>query len=95
LPLTDTELRKRTLFREVNARIQALSERFGVENGTVQVLCECGLDGCLQRVDLPVAVFAELGLEQPRFVVAPGHGRPGHDRLVAETAAYGVVAVMA
>jgi hypothetical protein len=79
----------------VNAHIRAISEGFGIETGTVRVLCECGLDGCLQRVEVPVAVFAELGPEQRRFVVAPGHGRPGRDRLVVETADYGVVAVTA
>jgi hypothetical protein len=95
--IADTELRTRTLFREVNARIRAISQGFGIETGTVQVLCECGVDGCLQRLEVPVGVFAELGLEveQRRFVVAPGHGRPGRDRLVLETADYRLVAVTA
>jgi hypothetical protein len=95
LPSTDIELRKRALFREVNARIRTISERFGIETGTFNVLCECGGDGCVQRVEVPVDVFAELRLEQRRFVVAPGHSQAGRDHVVAETAAYGVVAAIA
>jgi hypothetical protein len=76
----------------VNAQIRSISESFGIDHGTYEVLCECGEGGCVQRLEVPVAVFTELRHDH-RFVVAPGHARPGRDHVVAATAAYAVVAV--
>jgi hypothetical protein len=87
----DSELRKRTLFRAVNARIRVLSERFGFENGTFEVLCECGDERCVQRIEVPRLDFVDLADDQHRFVVAPDHELPGRDRVVARSAAYRVV----
>jgi hypothetical protein len=87
------DAKKRMLFREVNARIRAINERFGVENGSYEVLCECGTDSCMRRIEVPTAMFAEVRDDQERFVVAPGHERADGERVVEAGATYAVVSV--
>jgi hypothetical protein len=77
----------------VNARIGAVNDRFGVSVGTYQVLCECGAESCLQRIEVPSEVFTELRDDRARFVVAPGHEASGADEVVAETGSYSIVEV--
>ena len=68
-----------------------MSERLGVDSATYQVLCECGDEKCMQRVDVPTGVFADVRDDHGQFVVAPGHERRGRDRVVAQAPAYSVV----
>ena len=55
------------LIREVNARIRELSDRHCLADGTYILLCECGEEGCLKHVEVPVAAYRgekpEVGLE--------------------------------
>ena len=90
--LTPPELSRRTLFREVNARIREITARFGTTAATYVVLCECGEDGCMKRVEVPAAVYEEVvDRGRERFLVAPGHERHDLDRLVSRNAGYSVV----
>lgn len=92
------ELTKRTLFREVNGRIRGVSDRFGRETRSYHILCECGADLCMERVEVPVAVLGQVQDEtdaDARFLVAPGHERVGTDQVVLATAGYSIVAVEA
>jgi hypothetical protein len=77
----------------VNTRIRSINERFGIDRPTYEVLCECGHDACVQRVEVPVAVFAEVHVNDERYVVAPGHQWTGGDHVVAERTAYSIVAL--
>lgn len=84
----------RLVVREVNAAILELEERFG-RNGHAPVLCECGAEGCLQRLHVPTDVYEAIRAEAQRFVIAPGHERAGGERVTAEEADYLVVAANA
>ena len=58
------------------------------------MLCECGMDRCLERLEVPVSVYEDVvDLTGRRFVVAPGHQRPDLDLLVAESSEYSVVEI--
>ena len=86
------ESARRQLFREVNGQIQAINERFGAGFGTYDILCECGSEDCMQRVEVPRALYERVRADGSRYVLAPGHrGLPG-DRLVVEESTYSVVA---
>jgi hypothetical protein len=88
-----SELKRRTLFREVNMRIRAISERFGVEDPSYVVLCECGAESCLRRVEVPAEVFSDVREDGQRFVVAPGHERPGGERVLETATTYSLVGI--
>ena len=56
------------------------------------VLCECGSEHCMKRVEVPVAVYDEvLDGTHGRFLIAPGHEHSPLDRLVSREASYCVV----
>ena len=85
-------LDNRLLFREVNERIRAVNAAFGVPPVTYELLCECERGDCLERLEVPSAVFDEIRTDLQRFVVVAGHEEPGAE-VVAEGATYRVVAV--
>jgi hypothetical protein len=60
------------LLRDVNARIREISDRFGTDDGCYRLLCECGGDGCHERVEVP-ASFYEEARRQAQFFLAQGH----------------------
>ena len=70
-----------------------MNGRFGVSEAGCQVLCECGDESCLQRVEVPLGVFAELRARNDRFIVARGHERRESERVVTEAPTYAIVAV--
>jgi hypothetical protein len=63
------------LFREVNDRIEDLSQKFQVvpEHGEVEFHCECGRPGCDARVTMTLAEYAGIRAQDDRFAVFPGH----------------------
>ena len=69
------ELKRRVLLREVNARIREVSDRFGTPDGSYRLLCECGEEGCSERLDVPVAGYDELRLRNG-FLVCAAHEPP-------------------
>lgn len=80
------------LFREVNDRIQSLSEGFsGDASEAVTFVCECSDAGCRAPVDLTLAEYARVRAHARWFVVAPGHVAPDHEHVARETARYVVV----
>jgi hypothetical protein len=80
----------RLVVREVNAAIVELEERFG-RNGHLSVLCECGTAGCLERLEIPTALYEEVRGDVGRFIVARGHSPDGDDRDSADDAPYRIV----
>lgn len=58
--------------REVNENIAELGERFGLQEGTLELICECGEVGCVERVEVPADEYERLHAGGRR-IVAPGH----------------------
>lgn len=73
--------------REVNETIAELGERFGLQEGTLELICECGEPGCAERVEVPSAEYERLHAAGRR-IVAPGHV---HARASELHAGYAVV----
>ena len=88
--LTDV-LTKRSLFREVNRQVRSLNASFSVVEDSYSVLCECGRSECLEWVEVPERVYAEVCKDETVFVVAEDHAEPD-ERLVSDGGAYFLVA---
>ena len=77
------------VFREVNERIEA--GRWPGERGPVAFRCECARLGCNLLVELSISDYEQVRSDPRRFVLAPGHELPEHERVVKRHAAYEVV----
>lgn len=76
-------------FREVNARIVELGERFGFREETLELICECDDTGCMEHLIIPASEYERVREAQGWNVVAAGH--PPCGRVVARGAGYVVV----
>lgn len=91
-PTRDRMAKNEAMFREVNARIRELSERW--ELGTpdlVSFVCECSRVGCSDPVELTLAEYEEVRSNPSHFFVVPGHEDAAADGVVARFDRYVVV----
>jgi hypothetical protein len=82
---------QRLLFREVNDRIRDVSVGFAIPVDSYEVLCECGRNGCLERIEVPIPMYDEIRGDRLRFLVRPGHELRELEDVVAEGGTYRVV----
>jgi hypothetical protein len=61
------------LFREVNERIERVSEALEVTNEEIALLCECGDEACTERLDVGLADYERIRSDGTLFFVRPGH----------------------
>jgi hypothetical protein len=81
--------RMQSLFRSVNERIAATSERSGADE--TEIVCECPDQSCTERVELPLAQYEEVRDEPTRFVVRPGHEDETIARVIEQHRGFEVV----
>jgi hypothetical protein len=67
----DRLARNETLFREVNERVEEISEGAGLE--MIEFVCECGDADCTEAVSLTHPEFEQLRDDPLLFAVVPGH----------------------
>jgi hypothetical protein len=84
----ERQARNEALFREVNERIAELRESSA---GTIEVHCECGLERCGKRLQIPAGVYEQVRSQDDRFVVVPGHETPDLEYAVDWTDDYVIV----
>lgn len=93
MPPTRERLAKNeALFREVNARIRELSERW--ELGTpdlVAFVCECSRSGCSEPVELTLDEYEQVRSSSSHFFVVPGHEDERTDTVVDRFERYVVI----
>ena len=81
-----------SFFREVNERINELSERFHTrEESPVEFVCECSRLGCVEQVSLTLSEYQEVRAVPTHFAVAPGHVEPDHERVVRSNPRFTIV----
>ena len=88
------QARNEALFREVNERIAELGSgaQAWSPDGTVEFMCECGVDGgCGERVRMPLRAYETVRAQDDRFVVRPGHETIELERAVEWTDEYVIV----
>ena len=93
--MRERELTAKThfLFRELNANIVALLDRFAgtARARTVEVHCECGRDVCSELLNLRRDEYEGARAIPTWFLIAPGHASPDVERVVEERERYAVV----
>jgi hypothetical protein len=78
------------LFREVNDRINGIQEDFGHAHA-FDIVCECGAQGCMERLTLTHEQYTALR-ENPRtFAVVAGHVAEDVEDVVERNEAFWVV----
>jgi hypothetical protein len=78
-----------TMFRAVNREIEDAAEAAGDQD--LEVLCECGRDGCRGLIELTVSDYDRVHGQRDRFVVLPGHETAEIENVVERTDRYIVV----
>jgi hypothetical protein len=79
---------RQVLSRIVNGRILQLSDGAGAPAARVAVVCECGNDGCFERIELTKAEYDAIRARATRFVLLPGHEIAAHERVVERRDGY-------
>ena len=80
------------MYRSVNREIEHASQEFGQgPEDRIQVLCECGEDGCSETLEVTFAEYDEAHRQRDRFVVVPGHQDEEIEHVVIRTDQYLVV----
>jgi hypothetical protein len=91
-PRQDRVSRNEAVYRAVNREIEQTSEELGEgPHGRLEVICECGEDGCSETLDLTVQEYDEAHVQRDRFVVAPGHEDGKIEHVVKRSERYLVV----
>ncbi|HEY3550520.1 MAG TPA: hypothetical protein VGK69_05655 [Gaiellaceae bacterium] len=80
-----------TLFREVNERIAALSDRYADELRPNSYICECLSPDCAAMLELSHDEYERFREQGARFFVLPGHEDPAVEDVVETTEQYVVV----
>ena len=81
------------MFRAVNLEVERVSEELGGgPNDRLEILCECGDDGCNTTLDVSRAEYDEAHQQPDRFMVAPGHEDEQIEHVVKRTPEYLIVA---
>jgi hypothetical protein len=85
----DRVAQREVVEKDVN---DAIAEGLGASaDGTVSVLCECALEECKEWLTVSTDSYALTQKDDTLFVVAVGHERPEHERIVERHPAYLVV----
>ena len=83
--------RNEALFREVNERIERVTEALQVTSETIGILCECGNPSCTQTIEVPLREYERIRGESELFFVCMGHEEPDVEEIVEEHGNFGVV----
>jgi hypothetical protein len=79
------------LFREVNERIERISETLQVTTETIDILCECASETCVERIVVPLPDYERIRRDPELFFVHRGHEEPDIEDVVEQTENYDVV----
>jgi hypothetical protein len=79
------------LFRNVNEQIEDINRAFAELTRTMDVVCECGVLSCSERLLVPVSEYEEVRADSALFLVVPGHEKPEVEHLVEDRGGYYVI----
>jgi hypothetical protein len=80
------------MYRSVNLEVVHVSDELGGgPNDRLEILCECGEDGCGTTLEVARAEYEEAHQQRDRFMVAPGHEDEQIERVVKRTPEYLIV----
>jgi hypothetical protein len=70
------------LFRNVNERIETLSQTLAEDDSMMEYLCECDRPECYHRVKATRREYEAVRAESTHFIVLPGHEDARVERVV-------------
>jgi hypothetical protein len=73
--------RNEALFREVNERVEEISEG-APRLDSIDFICECGDADCTQAIPLTRPEYEQLRADPLHFAVVPGHAIPDIEEVV-------------
>ena|SRR5579864_1537937 len=79
---SDAKARNEELFRQVNERIEAISQSIPASDPTMEFLCECDDVECQGTLRATRAEYESVRAEPTHFVVLPGHVDPQVEHVV-------------
>jgi len=92
-PREERIARNEKRLRAVNREIEQISvqELEAGRHSELEILCECGRDGCYERITLSIGDYEAAHSERDRFIVVPGHENREIERVVERAREYLVV----
>jgi hypothetical protein len=81
---------RQNLFRDANERIEYAAATVG-HVGRRPFICECSLDGCVERIEVESAVYDEVRGHKARFLTLPGHEIAAIEVIVERNEEYQIV----
>jgi hypothetical protein len=78
------------LFRSVNEQVSDLNQTFLVE-GMLRIVCECGVQSCLEQIDVAPGSYEAVRADSALFMIKPGHEVPEVETVVERNDTYFVV----
>jgi hypothetical protein len=81
---------RQNLFRDANERIEYAATTVG-HIGKRPFICECSLDGCVERLAVEPPVYDEVRGHQARFLTLPGHEIVAIEVIVERNEEYQIV----
>jgi hypothetical protein len=82
VPAADELTRRQILFREVNERVLEVIDSDTPEIETIDFLCECSSDDCIEVIALTNEEYEAVRSSGTRFAVVPGHETSDAEKVV-------------
>jgi hypothetical protein len=73
------------LFRAVNEEMDQLSGTFTADPRTLSIVCECGSETCLERIEVLPDDYSAARADSTLFLTKPGHELPDTEHVVTRT----------
>jgi hypothetical protein len=83
--------RNEALFREVNERIEKVTQALQVEPEPLRILCECGDQSCFEQIEVSLSEYERVRANPTLFFVHRGHENADVEEVVEEGEGYDVV----
>ena len=79
------------LFREVNESIKDVNRALDTTASDLDIVCECGDEGCSDRIRVPFAVYERVRSDSKQFLLELGHDDPTVERVIEHLEGYVIV----
>jgi hypothetical protein len=83
-------IRNEALFRQVNERIEDVSEDVP-RSEFIGFLCECGEAACVEQIELTREEYEQIRSVPDHFAIKPGHEHPDFERVLNKGERYAVI----
>jgi len=79
------------MFREVNERVEDINRTFGTLTGSFEIICECGVTTCTERISVPVSDYERARSNPLHFLLHVGHEDPLVERVIENRETFVIV----